>query len=464
MAAQEKAKQAQALQQQQSNPPVTQQTEYATLEPNASSFDFLNVNKVTANENSILPPPPAFEEAFAAPPPALPLQHQPPSFNDDLLFLSTNHSEKPSASGSAPSQHHPFGIMIAPPAYEETPSNNPPPQVFPWDQDSPAPLVPPSASAPSYEDLMEHQYAHMQPPTIPASPSWEPMPPPSQPSSNQDDADSDVIAAILALDGLSAAEKESMIAEQKKIMASIEKSSKKKTSGTQHSAALSAADAFEQRSLQAVVGAGTNSSRSSIPSNMPFDTTGLSQSEIDQLHADMKLAEQLQQEEYEQSDRQQRVGSTGTNANRAVTRTNATLPTPSSSTKEQSWFEWLGWTSSTPSSDAPASVTSSDARRERERMIENEISAANAARGGSTSSSSAEQLFASVTDTLSSAATYAINTTTGSVVVPERDNEGNVHGVDSTSLLAVTQVGRNNNASNTDQTNRATGGSSTSFW
>ena len=71
---------------------------------------------------------------------------------------------------------------------------------------------------------------------------------------------------------------------------------------------------------------------------------------------------------------------------------------------------------------------------------------------GGTSSSSAvvsgsTPLFACVTDSISQAANYALNPSLS------QDEEGNVHGVDSSGLLAVPQVGRNQGGNNSNNNN-----------
>jgi hypothetical protein len=109
--------------------------------------------------------------------------------------------------------------------------------------------------------------------------------------------------------------------------------------------------------------------------------------------------------------------------NRSGTAASATTASSSS----QSWMEWLGLSS------AAVPNTAAAARREREQMIENEPSSGSTAVvvGGN------QPLFACVTDSISQAANYALNPSLS------QDDEGNVHGVDSSGLLAVPQVGRN---------------------
>lgn len=275
-----------------------------------------------------------------------------------------------------------------------------------------------------------------------------PMPPPVQappPQQQQPGLDEEAIRAIMSIEGLTEADKKAMIDEQLKIMKSIE--DKKKT--TQ----VSAADAFEQRSYSASVQAINNSNvrvqgqertREAIQDGTAvmvcckncqnwMQVTGDAQLMFcpvcqtvspvkegegalsEQEMSDAKLAEMLQKEEYEQAERTQQQSTT------------AAQPKSSSSSKKsstQSWSEWLGFGSPAPA-PAPPPPPAAASRSSTEEV-----------EFGRTATQ--QPLFACVTDSINSAANYAMNA--GAL---GEDAEGNVHGVDSSSLLAIPQVGRN---------------------
>jgi hypothetical protein len=310
--------------------------------------------------------PPAFDAA-ALPPPT---QDQPPVFDDTFL-----------------------------PAPVQQP-------VFSWDPHAPEPtypLAPPPASAPNLDDLL----------------AFEAPLPSNDYQNSSGESNEDVIAAILAMEGMSEADKQALIDEQIKIMASIEKT----RTNDRASAAHSAADAFESRSFSNNVQSVNNPSRRMHIGSAAVNAS--SEEEAAQLKADMELAEALQKEEYEQAERQQQ---------RQRTRANpppAPAPAPQES---QSWLEWLGMTSSsTPSttrSDAPppysapgqSAVSNSRGSYDEDEALLRDRPRARVAQS--------QPLFACVTDSVSTALTYAVSPP------PE--------GVDSTSLLAMPQVGRNN--------------------
>lgn len=150
-----------------------------------------------------MPPPPA---ACSAPPPPfddslLPPQAPPPAFNDSLLPPQT--APPPSATSTAPSLQ--------------------------WDPHA-------VASAPDYGDILACE-APLPSPVAPPRSTLDPPPAYENTRSESEQA----IDAILGMEGLSEAEKQQLLAEQTKIMASIEQNKK-----TAH---LSAADAFDRRAL-----------------------------------------------------------------------------------------------------------------------------------------------------------------------------------------------------------------------
>jgi hypothetical protein len=375
------------------------------------------------------PPPPAFDDALFAAPPTL---HPPPPAFDPYAL-------PPPQMPSAPSHHISY------------------------------------ASAPSFEDLLMDDVPNQHHPPALLPP---PVPPPSSTGAELDD---EALQAILGIEGLSAAEKQELINEQLKIMKSIEDSKK--------SAQVSAADAFEQRSFSAAVSAvGGGRSKPSSSAVLGMERThqaiadgtavivqctscgewmqvtgaaqfmmcsscntmtqvvpdaGMTSEEAQQMIADAKLAEQLQKEEYENADRA--AASTRTSASRPAT--TATAPASAKASSSGTWMEWLGF-----GAPAPAPATRSDNLQ----MTYSRDSADDSADGllGSPASQrragrvvTQQPLFACVTDSINSAATYAINTAQGI----HEDEEGNVHGVDSSSLLAVTQVGRGSSNQNYEQ-------------
>lgn len=201
--------------------------------------------------------------------------------------------------------------------------------------------------------------------------------------------------------------------------------------------------------------------------------TAATQQEATQFKSDQELAEQLQKEEYDVAGREerQRAAKKAAKAKRTV-----------QEEQSQSWMEWMGLSSPTaaaahsgsarPSSQPPAFAIPAERPRERGEMGVSRPpgSSLSAARTGEEthtinfSNSYDEQeglmgsgggsprrlpaarvaqqqpLFNCVADSITSAASQALtalNTHTLS-----QDEEGNVHGVDASSLLAVTNVGR----------------------
>jgi len=405
MAAQERAKHAQG-----SSPPKV------ATPASPPSMDLLDVSS----------PPPAFEESLLPPPEAA--APPPPAFDSSLLPPPVQETAK------MPPPMMQFDPMAAPPTMM-------PPQ-------------PQAPSAPAFEDLMD---SAAPPPVTTMMPP--PVQPPSSQSANEATLDDEALQAILGIEGLTDAEKQEMIAEQMKIMKSIEDNRK--------SAAVSAADAFESRSFNAAVqsiGGGTTTTGSQMQLHgqertreaiadgtavmvqctacenwmqvtgtaqlmfcpvcqtvSPVKGSGLSQEEAEQMAADAKLAEQLQKEEYESADR--------SNRQRQKKKSTSAAAATASSSKEQGWMEWLGF--GTP---APAPAQKSPSRDIR--TTRSTDSGDGSTEGLLTGSRVAKQqpMFACVTDSIGAAVNYA-------TALPE-DEEGNVHGVDASSLLAVTQVGR----------------------
>lgn len=397
MAAQERAKQAQAPE---APPP-------AFAEPPPATFSAPPPTFTAPPPATFAAPPPA---TFAAPPPATFGAPPPPA-----TFAAPASSAPPSFdfldSFNAPPS---FDVSALPPA----PKQETPPPAFN------AGLVPEAPSAPAFEDLLMD----------PAPPAMAPPPPPAMaPPQSAPGLDDEAVRAILAMEGMSDADKQQLIQEQMKIMQSIE--------GKKKSTQVSAADAFEQRSFSAAVQAagdqihGPERTRRAIADGSAvtvqcaacdtlLQVTGAAQfmfcptcqtvtpvvsdistEDMAQMEADMKLAQELQKEEYASADRDEQ-------REQELQRRKAAATKSSSG----SWMEWLGFGTPAP---APAASRSGEEAVEFER--------------GQTASEA--PMFACVTDSINSAANYAMS-------LPQ-DEEGNVHGVDSSSLLAVPQVGRN---------------------
>ena len=271
--------------------------------------------------------------------------------------------------------------------------------------------------------------------------------------------DDEALQAILGIEGLTEAEKQEMIAEQLKIMQAIQDSKK--------SSQVSAADAFEARSFSAAVQSigqtsnrlqlhGQERTREAIQEGTaiklqcpacqnwmqvtgtaqlmfcpvcqtvsPVQGAGLTTEEAEQLAADARLAEQLQKEEYESAE-QQEAQQRQRRENKKKAASSTTTAAPASSS--QGWMEWLGF--GTPAA-APTTTTSP---AHREIRTTNSTDSTEGLLSGGSVAKAQPHLFACVTDSIGAAVNYA-------TTLPQ-DEEGNVHGVDASSLLAVTQVGR----------------------
>jgi hypothetical protein len=157
-----------------------------------------------------------------------------------------------------------------------------------------------------------------------------------------------------------------------------------------------------------------------------------------QLAADAELAEKLQKEEYA------RAGGGGGSTRRRQARTPA--PAPAAATEGQSWYDWL------VGAPAPAPAASSNARSAEIRPQRGLVAATTGEEGGIGRSRSYDEsqgligggarvaqqksMFACVADSITDAANQMTAFTLS------EDAEGNVHGVDSSSLLAMPDVSR----------------------
>jgi len=366
--------------------------------------------------------PPA--PAMTAPP--APTSAAPPAPDIDLL--------------SAPSAPPAFDVaalppQAPPPAFETSllPPVSAPPAVT-WD---PHAIAPPAPSAPDFGDLLAHEAP------LPTSPAPAPSLTPEE----------EAIQAIMSIEGLSDSEKQAMITEAKQALAAM------KPAAAPKSAAQSAADAFESRSfsanVQAIGGIGGNNailhgperSQAAIRNgtaksiqclscqhwmqvtpeaeymNCPVcstvqrveQTTTSSSSGDAQMDADMKLAEQLQKEEYDTAEQQ-----------RASERRKKEATKNAAS--GGSWMEWLGLSGTTTTTNAPERPNAYMAPGSRTTNI-----------GSSTRPSATvatpQPIFACVTD--------SINTALTSTLAAPPDN------VDSSSLL-MPSVDRNEQDDNNE--------------
>jgi hypothetical protein len=345
--------------------------------------------------------PPAFDDSFLPPPPIEDTFSPPPPPFEDSMFLAP-----------------------PPPQQQQAPTMT-------WD-----PHAPTAPSAPEFSDLLAME---------------APLPPPVQHAPTPDES---AVEAILGIPGLSDEERSALLDEQVKIMASIEKNRK--------SAAHTAADAFEQRSFATNVRSiqlgsgqggrvvGQEASRQAIKDgtaisvqcvacqhwmqvtqdavlmNCPVCSTVQpvcgTREEAAQLQSDMELAEQLQKEEYEEQSREERRE--GRHAQQA---------TAAAAAKEKEaaggWMEWLGM-----GGTATTAVATSPPAPERPspRGTEPSLWAESNHEPVSGRVAVPQPMFSCVTDSISTALHTAM-----AAPPPE--------GVDSSSLLAMPQVGRNQN-------------------
>ena len=383
-------------------------------------------------------PPPAYDAGLLAPcdpPPAFPMMTRmeppPPAFD------AIQHTVVPQYVAHEP-----------PPAYLMPP--------------------PPAASAPAFEDLMD-QFDEPPPPVYLAPP------PPTEEEE-----------VIMGMEGLSPEERSAVLDEQRKIMEQIER---EKIANKSAIAAVQA-DNFDMRSTaNALTAVGSNRAPTTRPpagaatgtkvnlgggqevamhgpertkeaikdgtailiqcvncenwmqvtgsatlmycpvcavvSPIDQSSAAMSKEEAMQMEADRKMAEQLQNEEYEAADRPQR---------RAREAAAPAVAAPKPAEEEASWWDTVtGMFSSETKKPSPAVQPSSSnvpSPDERQSLT-----------GGGSGRPAArvaqrQPLFSCVVDSVNS----TVGTLTGTSL--GQDHEGNVHGVDATSLLAVSNVGR----------------------
>lgn len=431
LAAQEKTKAATA-------PPLTR-----PITAQSEDFDLLG------------PPPPSIEHT--TPPPAY-NNAVPPAYNAGLFAPMISTMQPP------------------PPAFDAVEDTvmsqlEPPPSYFM--------APPPVASAPALEDLLAD---HDEPP-----PPFFHAPPPPPPEEE----------IIMGMEGLSPEERAALLDEQRKIMEQIER---EKLANKSAIAAVQA-DNFDMRSTAhalSAVGANNTNTRASTtrpPSGAvignkvnlgggqevalhgpertkeaikdgtailvqcvncenwmqvtgsatlmycpvcavvsPIDQTNaaMSKEEAMQMEADRKMAEQLQNEEYEAADQRRPQQRQARSATATGPTTASTRPPPQ---QEESWWDTVTGMFSTETKETkPTSPTTSSSNSAYPDTTEREL-------GGGTRPAAArvaqrQPLFSCVVDSVNS----TVGTLTGTSL--SQDREGNVHGVDATSLLAVSNVGR----------------------
>ena len=443
----------------------------------------------------------AQERAKQAQQPTPAAKDPPPAF-DDLILKNEEEDSKPPAFDASmvppPQETAPpaFDDSLLPPSASDTATTTNAAAMF-------DPLAaPPAPSAPSFEDLGD---LLSQPTGVVGTNEPTPMMPPpfeAPPSTSENDSN-DAIEAILGMEGLSEEEKRALIAEQEKIMASIEAS--------KSNAAASAADAFEQRSTAAAIqavsgGTGSSTTRSLQLQNgeqvqlhgqeqtrqaiadgtaalvqclscenwmqvtqaatlmfcpvcqtvspvlIADESTDVAASA--QLQSDLELAQQLQKEEYQA-------------AERAEQRQKQKKEQAKAASASGSWMEWFGFSSGAAESpERPTSFAQAPVGRGQQGVSRppgsgaaspGRLTSANTESIQFTSSADEEDallsggspggarmaeskpLFSCVADSITSAAS--------NLMTLPSDAEGNVHGVDSSSLLAVPMVGRQNSTS-----------------
>jgi len=268
---------------------------------------------------------------------------------------------------------------IAPPPTFDAVENTVMSQVQPPNYFAAAPPPPPPASAPAFEDLLGTQQTLLPPPMQEAAPEEE---------------------MIMGFQGMSPEERRGLMDEQRKIMEQIER----EKNANKAAIAAAQADNFNMRSINNAV--------------VDQSTAGMSKEETAQMEEDRRMAEQLQNQEYEEAD--------GVAAARAPRQVQQSAPTTDSS-----WWDTVTGMFST--SEVPGAQQNRTSH-ERESLT----GAPRRPAGVRSAARVAESkpLFSCVVDT--------VNTTVGTLTGSAPDAEGNVHGVDSSSLLAISNVGREN--------------------
>jgi len=319
----------------------------------------------------------------------------PPAINTVAPNRRTDVLGPPLPVQEAPPQAYNTGLLSAPPAQDIAPpptfdavENTVMSQIQPPDYFAAAPLPPPAASAPAVEDLLGNLQT--------------PLPPPMQEVSPEEEM-------IMGMEGLSQEERRTLLDEQQKIMEQIER----EKNANKTAIAAAQADNFDMRSTSNAVSAIGSHSANLVAQNSAV----MSNEEATQMEADRKMAETLQNQEYQQGDEAE--------AERAPRQVRQTPPAA-----EESWWDTV--TGMFTTSEAPGAQQS--------RSSDERVSLTGASRrpdGVRSAARVAESkpLFSCVVD--------SVNTTVGALTGARPDVEGNVHGVDSSSLL-ISNVGREN--------------------
>lgn len=164
-----------------------------------------------------------------------------------------------------------------------------------------------------------------------------------------------------------------------------------------------------------------------------------------QMEADLKLAEELQKEEYKRAAAMEDAGSARRSSPSA--RSTHSADDAAASSASSGWLEWLGVSSTTQ----PATSASSPRNQSAPSPSRTGLVAANTESITFSSRDPMQQqarvaeskpLFSCVADSIMTTA----NQYMASALMDAPDEEGNVHGVDSTSLLAVPMSGIGRNA------------------
>jgi hypothetical protein len=302
-------------------------------------------------------------------------------------------------------------------------------------------------SAPAFEDLLGmHQQCLPPPPLPPQDQSWSPEE-----------------EVIMGMEGLSPEERRALLEEQRQIMAQIEK----EKSSNQAATSSAQADNFDMRSTSNAVAAMTKVGERvnlgggqhvdlhgpertkeaiqdgtavlvqclncenwmqvtgnatlmycpvcSVVSPVDPNTAAMSREQALQMEADRKMAEQLQSEEYERAERP---------AQRR--------PQQQQQQQGESWWGAVSSMFGSSTSETPSSRAAAPSSDERQSLASRPVARV----------AERAPLFSCVVDSVNS----TVGTLTGTQL--STDQEGNVHGVDASSLLAVSNVGRENNDQN----------------
>jgi len=342
------------------------------------------------------PPPPTADAVFGPPP--IQAQAPPPAFDTSLLPppAATNDAPPPAFDAVEDS------VMMQ--VHQQPPSMGvaPPPTMMP--------------SAPAFEDLLGVQSA----PT-----PFQPVVAPPPQSVEEE--------MIMGLEGLSDEERRVLLEEQRQIMAQIEK----EKSLNQAAIAAAQADNFDMRSTSNAVSAVGGNTRIGLSgSTAQAADPALSAMEEE----DRKLALALQNEEYAVADQR----------TERAPRSQATTQQSTASSTE-SWWDTVSGIFTMSGNPSAAAKPASPQRRPPTQSTANspeqqinfsgsrdessDLLGSRTAGGARVAKS--QPLFTCVVDSVNS----TVNSLTGQSL--SQDTEGNVHGVDSSSLLAVSQVGRN---------------------